>query len=1140
MARYFGGFRDRLKKRSKHVPVSEKDIDWVKVATTFSWSPGKRDYQWLEPEDYLSSFLNGNQADDAHENAFHGDGSMDALGGVPLPHDQVEDVNLYTPEPPPPIAYEPPYDFTPQDEHEEELPLSEEDEVAPRLMQAEDTLLRLRPEIDVQAELPMLEEYKLEIVSALQRRGRQIEADEIILPSELEQQLAAYHGQGSPTIDSYKLRDQLQEFKQQLINSHDQQASGGSLSAPYEAHSAGAFKDNPPQEDADYESYILDSLNRLEASMSYEAPSGNEEEEGEQTFSGEIPQAIESTEAKLGDPTRISEGAATAIENDADASGQNPMTHEIASEELPSSLADDSWLVHPVDIDQQKAPNASLNESDETEDVHNLDEDEHADLAGLRADNDELLKALNTISSRFPEQNQLGKTEANSLFKKPADSGKANTEKKVSFFRKEHVADEIEQEKNPVAKAPSEFVDDELNAFDQTPQNEPEASVQPAPIDETGFDEFIPENEAIKADETSLSDLLLQLRNERDDGMKARSKPPEVDLPDHVSKQAPGDFKSTTKDDASESIEFVSNRTVPLGENKELETSVDAALDTPEHAATEKPGAQASEEHSQIADLKRAKFIEDERKKLYSLIGKLEKDRNEAISKAGKESTVSSEQKAVEPPAPDEENTADNIKSGKNQPAEDKHGYSMLDASVISEITATVPVQPTEDTPPGVFDEEATVIPYFDDSEKASADQPVGEISMGSERKTESSLVSNEEKSESSSQAEAFVSDAANTSFVETKSTEKPLMDEIQDVGTVDQEAAPTGTVVAPLAPVSVPEEKPVDDQPELVRSVIEDSVMPQPQIDKASQQREDIPAEPVEDSPALKKDAAENEAAAIKETEIQNEPDTTTEMLAESSVPVEIEREKKAEPVVDTGLIEADEMLSGEASLDAVIETLAFAAEDPIPVKRIARIYAEMQGVKLPTEKEMKAAIDRINAHYEASGRAFRIKNWGGGIRMASHPQYARFIRALYEEHRPKKLSRTLMETLAIISYSQPTTKPEIDFVRGVDSDYAVRKLLEIGLIDIVGRSESIGRPLLYGTSERFLEQFGLSSLEALPKLREVEELLGDPAFKKERLHLLALEGMEEAAQAIDNGQEAASTESEPKTNDTSEHEPE
>ncbi len=98
-------------------------------------------------------------------------------------------------------------------------------------------------------------------------------------------------------------------------------------------------------------------------------------------------------------------------------------------------------------------------------------------------------------------------------------------------------------------------------------------------------------------------------------------------------------------------------------------------------------------------------------------------------------------------------------------------------------------------------------------------------------------------------------------------------------------------------------------------------------------------------------------------------------------------------------------------------------------------------------------------------------------------------------------------METLAIVAYSQPTTRPEVDFIRGVDSDYAVRKLLEMGLVDIVGRSEAIGKPLLYGTSERFLEQFGLSELAALPKLKEIEELLDDPSLQRERMHLMALE---------------------------------
>lgn len=227
------------------------------------------------------------------------------------------------------------------------------------------------------------------------------------------------------------------------------------------------------------------------------------------------------------------------------------------------------------------------------------------------------------------------------------------------------------------------------------------------------------------------------------------------------------------------------------------------------------------------------------------------------------------------------------------------------------------------------------------------------------------------------------------------------------------------------------------------------------------------------------------------------------------------VEREEESPEREEEGVSEFDEAPQDEVTLKGVVECLAFSVEEPIPLKKIARLYSEVHGVKMPTESEVQAVVELLNEEYKAQGRSFRIKAWGGGIRMATHPQYAKFIHAIYKDNKPKKLSRTLMETLSIVAYSQPTTKPEIDFVRGVDSDYALRKLLELGLIDIVGRSDAIGKPLLYGTSERFLDQFGLSGLDALPKLREVEDLLGDPAFKKERLHLLALEGIEDHSRA-------------------------
>lgn len=95
-------------------------------------------------------------------------------------------------------------------------------------------------------------------------------------------------------------------------------------------------------------------------------------------------------------------------------------------------------------------------------------------------------------------------------------------------------------------------------------------------------------------------------------------------------------------------------------------------------------------------------------------------------------------------------------------------------------------------------------------------------------------------------------------------------------------------------------------------------------------------------------------------------------------------------------------------------------------------------------------------------------------------------------------------MESLAILAYRQPVSRSELEFVRGVDCDYAIRKLLEFGLIDVVGRSERVGRPLLYGTTDRFLELFGLHTLDELPNLRELESILDDPAFQKEKAKLL------------------------------------
>jgi len=194
------------------------------------------------------------------------------------------------------------------------------------------------------------------------------------------------------------------------------------------------------------------------------------------------------------------------------------------------------------------------------------------------------------------------------------------------------------------------------------------------------------------------------------------------------------------------------------------------------------------------------------------------------------------------------------------------------------------------------------------------------------------------------------------------------------------------------------------------------------------------------------------------------------------------------------------------ERGLQRVVEALVFAADSPVEPEEIAEIYSRVTGEERPGNAHIREAVDRLNAIYEESERTFRIEFWAEGFRMATVASVAPFLKSYFNREQEQRLSRSLMETLSIVAYKQPVTKPEIDFVRGVDSGYAVHKLLEKGMVDVVGRSDSLGRPLLYGTTHFFLEQFGLSSMDDLPDLREIEEILDDPAFNRERAQLLQL----------------------------------
>ncbi len=168
------------------------------------------------------------------------------------------------------------------------------------------------------------------------------------------------------------------------------------------------------------------------------------------------------------------------------------------------------------------------------------------------------------------------------------------------------------------------------------------------------------------------------------------------------------------------------------------------------------------------------------------------------------------------------------------------------------------------------------------------------------------------------------------------------------------------------------------------------------------------------------------------------------------------------------------------------ILEALLLASPEPVTAARLGRVVPESSA------REVREDIDAINESYAAEGRGFRIEEVSGGYQLRTLPELAAFVQQL-EPVPPLRMSRASLETLAIIAYKQPVTRAEIEHVRGVDAGPLLRGLLERRLVRIAGHREVPGRPILYATTPRFLEVFGLAGLSDLPTLREIEELLRD-----------------------------------------------
>lgn len=174
----------------------------------------------------------------------------------------------------------------------------------------------------------------------------------------------------------------------------------------------------------------------------------------------------------------------------------------------------------------------------------------------------------------------------------------------------------------------------------------------------------------------------------------------------------------------------------------------------------------------------------------------------------------------------------------------------------------------------------------------------------------------------------------------------------------------------------------------------------------------------------------------------------------------------------------------SQQVTVEAVIEAILFASDEPLSAERLVAIAEFTGGVK-----QVKKCIETLNEQYSHSGRSFRIEEIAGGFQMMTLPEYNNWLRKLLRERGDNKLTSAALETLAIIAYKQPVIRADVEVIRGVACGEMIRSLMYKGLVKIVGKAEILGRPLLYGTTKKFLEVFGLNSLKDLPKAEELKQ---------------------------------------------------
>ena len=206
-------------------------------------------------------------------------------------------------------------------------------------------------------------------------------------------------------------------------------------------------------------------------------------------------------------------------------------------------------------------------------------------------------------------------------------------------------------------------------------------------------------------------------------------------------------------------------------------------------------------------------------------------------------------------------------------------------------------------------------------------------------------------------------------------------------------------------------------------------------------------------------------------ETSAQHPAEFVSEDIEEQTIEPVIQQADNPKPMEDF-----------EVTTEAVVEAVLFASDESLTEARLADI------VGVPA-RQIRQFIEGLNEKYQANKNAFRIEKIAGGYQMLTLSPYNHWLEKLVRVRDDSKLSAAALETLAIIAYKQPVIRADIEAIRGVAAGEIIRSLIYKGLVKIVGRAEVLGRPMLYGTTKKFLQTFGLDSLKDLPKVEELKK---------------------------------------------------